>query len=80
MNLVITKPEWYCTVALSTPCMQTLAVHKEDRGPWKLSVYAPYWIINKTHFTLEYSVPSSLVGGRVVWSSTPASGSPAPWL
>ena len=34
----------------------SLTLHKENKGTWHLSVYSPYWMVNKTTLTLQYSV------------------------
>ena len=36
--------------------MQELGVHTEDLGYLKMSVYSPFWMVNKTGLTLEYKV------------------------
>ena len=33
-----------------------LVVQKELKGTWYLSILSPYWMINKTSFTLQYAV------------------------
>ena len=33
-----------------------LAVHKEVKGTWHLSIFSPYWMVNKTSLTLQYKV------------------------
>ena len=33
-----------------------LAVHKEAKGTWHLSIFSPYWMVNKTSLTLQYTV------------------------
>ncbi len=33
-----------------------LVVQKEVKGTWHLSVFSPYWMINKTFLTLQYNV------------------------
>jgi len=40
-------------------CVQDLGVHCElsDAGYWQLSLFSPYWMINKTSRDLTYRVP-----------------------
>lgn len=33
-----------------------LAVRKESKGTWHLSIFSPYWMVNKTFLTLQYAV------------------------
>ena len=40
----------------SEPGSLEFTVHKEDLGTWHLTLYCPYWIVNKTGLTLEYAV------------------------
>ena len=35
-----------------------LGVHKEVKGTWHLSIFSPYWMVNKTTLTLQYYVSS----------------------
>ena len=49
--------------SLSSPRQQLLvgetrdlAVHKEVKGTWHLSIFSPYWMVNKTSLTLQYNV------------------------
>lgn len=37
-------------------CTQELTIQKEDKGTWHISIYSPYWMVNKTGMTLEYKV------------------------
>jgi vacuolar protein sorting-associated protein 13A/C len=39
---------------------RTLAVSSEDRGSWRVTLFAPYWMVNKSGVTLDYSIPGGL--------------------
>jgi len=41
-----------------TVCIQDLGIHCElcDGGYWQLSLFSPYWMINKTRRELTYRV------------------------
>jgi len=53
---------WEFFLSLFALCGQDLGVHCElcDGGYWKLSLFSPYWMINKTQRDLTYKVHGKL--------------------
>ena len=51
-----TDKTFIVALSLSLSLSQILLARKELRSTWHVSVYSPYWIINKTRLTLQYSV------------------------
>ncbi|CAG9320988.1 unnamed protein product [Blepharisma stoltei] len=42
-----------------------LRVLKDDYGCFRLTLYSPYWIINKTSLKLQYAEPSLIMGNKI---------------
>jgi len=38
-----------------------LTMRKQEMGSWLLTLYCPYWIVNKTDLTLEYTVSRTCI-------------------
>ncbi len=49
-----------------TSCLK-LMIHVQEMGSWQLTLYCPYWIVNKTGLMLEYAVREGKTAVCVYW-------------